>query len=211
MHIAYIPAIEGEKVILNEEESKHCIRVLRMDMGSRIKLIDGKGSMRIIEDILSRYYKAKLHIRKATVSDSRNIFKLANEDLVRKNSFETKKFTLKHHLKWFKEKLKEDSYVFLVLEANGKFAGQVRFNINVAKKEAKISFSLTEEMRGLRLSSFVLEQSIKKLKEIEKKIKTIKAYIKKGNIASSKSFERARFKRAPKDSEKAMLYVRKKI
>lgn len=174
-------------------------------------LIDGKGSARISEDILSGYYKAKLHIRKAKISDTKNIYKLANEDLVRKNSFKTEKFGWKHHSEWFREKLKEDSCVFLVLEVDEKFVGQVRFNIDAAEKEATVNFSLIKKMRGLKLSSFALEQSIKKLNDITKKITTIKACVKKGNIASDKSFKSARFNYTPKDGEKAKLYVRKII
>ncbi len=178
------------------------------------KLVDGKGSMRITKDILSDYYKIKLHIRRAVLNDSRDIFKLANENLVRKNSFKTEKFGWAHHLRWFKEKLKEHACIFLVFETDGKFAGQLRFNIDTTKKEATINLSLTEKMRGLKLSSFAIEESIKELKEIEKKIKIIKAYVKKGNTTSARSFERAHFifyGNKSINGEKAMLYVRKKI
>lgn len=43
MHLFYTPDIDGETYILNEEESKHCIRVLRLEMQSIVQLIDGKG------------------------------------------------------------------------------------------------------------------------------------------------------------------------
>lgn len=44
MHLFYTPDISGTDVYaLNEEESKHCIRVLRLSAGSKISLIDGKG------------------------------------------------------------------------------------------------------------------------------------------------------------------------
>lgn len=43
MHLFYTPDIVSETYVLNEEESKHCIRVLRLQSGDRIVLVDGKG------------------------------------------------------------------------------------------------------------------------------------------------------------------------
>jgi len=43
MHIFYTPDINSDTYILSEEESKHCIKVLRFQKGSLLKLVDGKG------------------------------------------------------------------------------------------------------------------------------------------------------------------------
>jgi 16S rRNA (uracil1498-N3)-methyltransferase len=43
MHLFYTPDIAAPNYVLNEDESKHCIRVLRLQQGDRIQLIDGKG------------------------------------------------------------------------------------------------------------------------------------------------------------------------
>ncbi len=43
MHIFYTPDISGNEYTLNEAESKHCIRVLRLRIGSEIYLVDGVG------------------------------------------------------------------------------------------------------------------------------------------------------------------------
>lgn len=43
MHIFYTPDITGNNYTLNETESKHCIRVLRLEQGSEITLVDGRG------------------------------------------------------------------------------------------------------------------------------------------------------------------------
>ncbi|WP_026897690.1 16S rRNA (uracil(1498)-N(3))-methyltransferase [Daejeonella oryzae] len=43
MHLFYTPLINGKLHLLNEEESKHCIKVLRMQLHDEIYLIDGKG------------------------------------------------------------------------------------------------------------------------------------------------------------------------
>lgn len=43
MHLFYTPDITTDTYTLNEEESKHCVRVLRLNEGDKIQLIDGKG------------------------------------------------------------------------------------------------------------------------------------------------------------------------
>jgi len=43
MHIFYTPDITQNTYTLNEEESKHCVRVLRLPVGSLVNLVDGKG------------------------------------------------------------------------------------------------------------------------------------------------------------------------
>jgi len=44
MQIFYTPDISGIEYTFNEDESKHAIRVLRMNLGETIYLIDGKGN-----------------------------------------------------------------------------------------------------------------------------------------------------------------------
>ncbi len=43
MHLFYTPDISGKNYILNENESKHCIRVLRLKKGDTVYLTDGHG------------------------------------------------------------------------------------------------------------------------------------------------------------------------
>ena len=44
MHLFYNPQIEGEGFNLEEQESKHAIRVLRLVRGDRVIVVDGKGA-----------------------------------------------------------------------------------------------------------------------------------------------------------------------
>lgn len=43
MHIFYTPDISGNTYTLDETESKHCVRVLRLEAGDEIILVDGCG------------------------------------------------------------------------------------------------------------------------------------------------------------------------
>ncbi len=52
MHIFYTPDIFSDTYILNEEESKHCIKVLRLQTGDMVQLVDGRGGFyeALVED-----------------------------------------------------------------------------------------------------------------------------------------------------------------
>lgn len=43
MHIFYTPDLSGTTYTLDEPESKHCVRVLRLEKGDEITLVDGRG------------------------------------------------------------------------------------------------------------------------------------------------------------------------
>lgn len=45
MQIFYAPLINGDTYILDETESRHCVKVLRMSRGDRVSLIDGRGNL----------------------------------------------------------------------------------------------------------------------------------------------------------------------
>lgn len=45
MQIFYAPGITGSTYTLDERESKHTVKVLRMKKGSSVRLIDGKGNL----------------------------------------------------------------------------------------------------------------------------------------------------------------------
>lgn len=44
MHLFYTPDIEGPVYTLSAEESKHCVKVLRLAEGGRVSLVDGLGN-----------------------------------------------------------------------------------------------------------------------------------------------------------------------
>ena len=49
MQLFYIPEITGNSVILNEAESKHAVKVLRLAGGNRVSIVDGKGGFYVAE------------------------------------------------------------------------------------------------------------------------------------------------------------------
>ena len=45
MQIFYAPDLKGDTYTLDENESKHSVRVLRMVKGTAVSLVDGNGNM----------------------------------------------------------------------------------------------------------------------------------------------------------------------
>lgn len=43
MNVFFCPEIKGKTAVLSSEESAHCIRVLRLNKGDKVQVIDGKG------------------------------------------------------------------------------------------------------------------------------------------------------------------------
>lgn len=57
MQLFYAPEISLPRYTLPEEESKHCVRVLRMTVGDELHLTDGKGNMyrcKVVSDNVKR-------------------------------------------------------------------------------------------------------------------------------------------------------------
>jgi 16S rRNA (uracil1498-N3)-methyltransferase len=76
MQIFYTPDINGIEYTLNEDESKHAIRVLRLNTGDTIFLVDGKGTLYetviadahpkqckvIVKNVQTEYEKRNYHL-----------------------------------------------------------------------------------------------------------------------------------------------------
>ena len=89
MHVFYTPDIGSNEYVLNEDESRHCVKVLRLGLGSIVYLIDGKGglykaqifletkrnvSLKVLE-ITHEYNKRKHHLHIA-IAPTKNIDRL---------------------------------------------------------------------------------------------------------------------------------------
>ena len=63
MHLFYTPDIKTATYQLDEEESKHCIKVLRLKNGDQVNLIDGKGGFYLAEIIDDHPKRTVLNIK----------------------------------------------------------------------------------------------------------------------------------------------------
>lgn len=62
MQLFYTPEVKDSEFTLNEQESKHCIRVLRLREGSHIHLTNGNGTLFKAEIIIANPKACKLQI-----------------------------------------------------------------------------------------------------------------------------------------------------
>jgi len=194
--VEYVGWCEDEKltdIILQKVELLKS-KSIREDKG-RIgnKLIDGTGSSEIVKELLTDVYKKQLVLRQAIFEDADDIFNLANDDAVRTNSFNPDKIEWEHHLEWLRGKFADSNCSFFIVECFGRFSGQVRFDKALRPEGMLISMSLDKSIRGLGLSSFIINKSITKMLEIRKNVKLIEAHIRVENTPSIKSFKRAGF------------------
>lgn len=69
-----------------------------------------------------------LNIRFASQKDIKNVFMLANDDLVRANSINSQKIKYSDHERWFNDKIKQKDTLFYILEIDENFAGYARLD-----------------------------------------------------------------------------------
>lgn len=155
-----------------------------------IRAVDGKGSLNIVKNVLNEFYNNNSVFRPIQKDDCLKIFEIANDEDVRKSSFNSEKIPLEDHKKWFNNILENDSVKFHVLEYENDLIGQLRLDFD--EKYPVISISLNKKYRGLGLSKILLAKG---LELIDGKVI---AYIKKENTRSISFFKSMGFK---KDSE----------
>lgn len=66
MHVFYTPDITSADYILNEEESRHCMKVLRLVIGDVVHLIDGRGGLYEAEIVSESKRNVSLRVLKTT-------------------------------------------------------------------------------------------------------------------------------------------------
>lgn len=76
MHLFYAPDISETVYTLNEQESKHCIKVLRLNEGDKINLIDGIGNFYLAEITHPHQKKCKIKVLEKTENYSKLDYKL---------------------------------------------------------------------------------------------------------------------------------------
>jgi 16S rRNA (uracil1498-N3)-methyltransferase len=72
MHIFYTPDISSDHYMLSEEESKHCIKVLRLAKGDHVNLIDGKGGFYLAEIVDDHHKKTLVKVVEKKIQQKRN-------------------------------------------------------------------------------------------------------------------------------------------
>lgn len=98
MQLFYVPNISGAEIVLDETESKHAIRVLRLTTGTQVQIIDGKGGFYEAEITDANQKKCRLLIVKSTKEFGKKDFHLHIAIAPTKNN---------DRFEWFLEKATE--------------------------------------------------------------------------------------------------------
>lgn len=124
-----------------------------------------------------------LNIRLANINDIKDVFMLANDDIVRANSINTSKIKYDEHERWFKDKISSKDTIFYVLEVDTIFAGCARID-----NLWLVSISILEHFRAKKLGYYLLKNICE-----YNATKSLLAYIKINNLASKIIFEKNDF------------------
>ena len=132
-----------------------------------------------------------LKIRKANIGDINTYFNWANEEEVRKLSFNSSKILYSEHQIWYKKNLL-DNDCFMYLFFISTEIGQVRIQ-KIPTNGAIINISIDKNFRGMGYGVHMLKMSIELFRKTYPSI-VINAYIKTENVASKIIFEKSGFK-----------------
>ena len=128
-------------------------------------------------------------LRKALSGDVKLLYKWSNDRLVRSQSFNSDEISFETHCKWFEAKLKDEQALIYILEVDAIPAAVVRFDIK--EKNTVIGISISEDFRGRKMGANAIKIGLKDY--FATNDLPVVASIKKYNIASIKSFQKAGF------------------
>lgn len=125
--------------------------------------------------------KNNVFLRLATIKDTKDIFELSNDQMVRQNSINKSKISWDDHVVWFTKKLANlaCSY-YVVTNQDTDFIGQVRIDSN---EKNIISLSISPQFRGQGYATKVI-----KMATIASNEKKIYAYVMQNNQSSLRAF-----------------------
>jgi UDP-2,4-diacetamido-2,4,6-trideoxy-beta-L-altropyranose hydrolase len=185
----------GKKETLTSTDITHSILTLSGDKKKRIelkdageKLIDGKGTKRIIRQMLVK----TVMLRSAGSTDAKLLYEWANDKKARLLSFNTDPIPWEEHQQWLKQKLKDNNtWIFIAENHLGSPIGQIRFD---GKDDYyQISYSLDKKFRGLGLGKALLKTGLKTIQANIHKTARMQGSVKNDNVASKISFEKCGF------------------
>jgi RimJ/RimL family protein N-acetyltransferase len=130
------------------------------------------------------------NFRKVTKNDIKLLFDWANDPDVRVNAKNSKPITWDEHVIWFNNRLSNKFAYTYILSDLQESIGIVRFDKTL--EGYVVSYSIDKNYRGKGFGELVLVEGLKNLYLSVDKPNLV-AYVKKGNIASEKIFNKLGF------------------
>lgn len=133
-----------------------------------------------------------MEISLARESDMIDIFELANDPLVRQNSFNQEKIAIENHKKWFSAGLKNENCYFYIIREGHELVGSVKFDL-AEENQFIIGIQIAKNFRGKGLANKIIVDTSSKLLAVMQGTKII-AHIKENNEGSLKAFLKSGYK-----------------
>jgi RimJ/RimL family protein N-acetyltransferase len=134
--------------------------------------------------------KNDMSLRKATINDAFQLWSLANDIDVRRNSFNSRQIIYEDHVRWLKEKLASDTSAIYVLDVSEVLVAQIRYDKNGSI--AEIDYAVKPAFRGKNIGSKILKMTWESACE-ELGVQSAQGIVKKNNKGSIFSFQKSGF------------------
>jgi len=182
---------------LMDNMERHLISLRDMDSRKKRyeiarKMVDGLGATRIVSHCIKKYFEKSIVLRDADSGDINDVYRLSNDENVRRNSFNSKRIKVKEHKDWFAGILNDPYRILLIASLENDFLGQVRFDID--KKQAVISVSVVNRYRQSGAGKVMLRKALNRLATNHPDLTFVKAFVKEENTVSRKFFESLDFR-----------------
>ncbi len=156
----------------------------RLEMAeTAMRLVDGWGSDRVVSQMNGR-----LFLRPVQEADCETVWRWSNDPKVRERSYNEDPIPWEEHKEWFSRKLSDPSSTLFVGEDEERPVGQVRFDSE--DSAAVISVVVDSEKRGEGYGTELITRGTERYMQMTDDSR-VDAFIKKGNEASIRAFEKA--------------------
>ena len=132
-----------------------------------------------------------INVRNVRPEDFELLYKWANDEDVRKQSFRSDKIELDQHKIWFDKKINDENCTIFIFEDQNIALGQVRIE-KINEQDSIIGISIDCLYRGKGYSTQFIQIACEKYSKTNKFCR-VNAYVKIGNLASKKAFQNAGF------------------
>ena len=163
---------------------------------------DGNGAMRvcqILASLIDEPLAGDFVLRPAESGDMEQILRLANDPLVRQNSFSPQAISLAQHAAWYAERLASSRTAFFVLDLAGVVTALARFDM--IGDVAEVDVAVHPAFRGRGLGARILQESAVRA-AARLGVSEMRAVVLEGNAESRRCFVRAGFLEAGFDTVK---------
>jgi UDP-2,4-diacetamido-2,4,6-trideoxy-beta-L-altropyranose hydrolase len=134
----------------------------------------------------------RLTLRRAMPSDARFVWEVNNHPSVRSESLSTAAIPWETHRAWFASKLVDPRTAFFVCACDGISAAVVRFDVD--DQIAVVSVAVHPDHRGRGLGTRAIVEATARLAVSHPAVTPV-AFVRSGNKASLRAFERAGYDR----------------